>query len=141
SGVPEGFHTVTPYIAVPGIDRVIRFLEATFGATVTEKITQESGRIMHAQVRVGDSPVMLGEPMEGQPSAPGMLYVYVADCDATYRKAIAAGGQSLMEPANMFYGDRHGGVSDPAGNKWWIAQRIENVPHDELQRRARQFHG
>lgn len=137
--IPEGYHTVTPYLTVPKVSEVIEFLKRTFDATSSECHTTPDGRIMHAEVRLGDSVVMLGEPRTPGEARPSNLYVYVADVDATYRRALAAGGKSIMEPANQFYGDRHGGVRDPAGNQWWIATRVEDVAPDELNRRAQEY--
>jgi len=137
--IPDGYHAVTPCLTVPKIAQVIEFLKQTFDAISTECHTTPDGRIMHAEVRIRDSVVMLGEPPTPDAARPSNLYVYVADVDATYKRALAAGGKSVMEPANQFYGDRHGGVLDPAGNQWWIATRVEDVPPDELNRRAQEY--
>lgn len=91
---------------------------------------------MHAEVKIGDSVIMMGEPMGDFKPMPGSIYLYVKDTDATYRKAIQAGAVSIMEPADQFYGDRSAGVKDPLGNFWWIATHIEDVPPEELARRA-----
>jgi uncharacterized glyoxalase superfamily protein PhnB len=136
--VPEGFHTVTPYLVVKGVVRLIEFLKAAFDAVELERTHDSGGRVMHAMVRIGDSVVMMGETIEGFPPMPCSLYLYVPDTDAVYRQAIAAGGVSLMEPADQFYGDRNAGVLDQSGNKWWIATHIEDMPSEELARRARE---
>jgi len=91
---------------------------------------------MHAEVMVGDSPIMLGEPMGQFQPMPASIYVYVPDTDACYQRAIKAGAASLMEPADQFYGDRNAGVRDPAGNVWWIGTHIEDVAPEEIARRA-----
>ncbi len=144
--IPEGSHTVTPYLIVEDAARVIEFAKQTFGANETERMTEPGGRIMHAEIRVGDSLIMLGEPMGKFQPMPTMLYVYVPDTDATYRKALQAGGESVMEPADQFYGDRNAGVKDPCGNMWWIATHKEDVAPEEMRRRAaeamkKQSHG
>ena len=90
----------------------------------------------HAEVRIGDSMVMMGEASDAWKPMPSALYLYVADVDVAYRRALAAGGTSTMEPMDQFYGDRSGGVKDPAGNIWWIATRVENLSREELERRA-----
>lgn len=138
--IPDGYHSITPYLVVPGVMKLLDFLRQGLGATVAEPpMMRPDGAVMHAEVRIGDSIVMMGEPMGDMPAMPATLYLYVPDVDAVYRKALAAGGTSVREPADMFYGDRHGGVKDPSGNVWWIATHIEDVPPDELKRRAAAF--
>ncbi len=134
SPVPANCHTVNPYLIVKDIAGVVAFCEAAFGARVVEK-SDDEGRIAHVQMLVGDSMVMGGEAPSDDWHKPANLYVYVPDCDATYARAVAAGGTSIMEPATMFYGDRHGGVVDPAGNTWWIATHVEDLSSEELARR------
>jgi PhnB protein len=95
-----------------------------------------NNRIAHAEVRIGDSVVMLGEARDGHKPRSCMLYLYVSDADATWQRAVAAGATAGQAPQNQFYGDRSGSVIDPCGNEWWIATRIEDVPPDELRRRA-----
>jgi uncharacterized glyoxalase superfamily protein PhnB len=94
---------------------------------------------MHAELRIADSPVMIADESEYAKATPSALYLYVPDVDATYRQALKAGGESVMEPMDMFYGDRGGCVKDPAGNKWNIATHKEDVPQQELARRAEEF--
>lgn len=134
--IPEGFHTVTPYLVCEGIPRLLDFLPEALGAVELERTVAPSGRVMHALVKVGDSLVMMGEAMEGFPAAPASLYLYVPDVDALYARAVAAGGVSVMEPADQFYGDRNAGVKDPSGNTWWMATHIEDMTPEELTRRA-----
>ena len=131
--VPEGYHTATPYLIVPGVAKVIDFLKETFDAKETERMSRPDGAIMHAEVRIGDSPIMLGEPVGQFGPMPATVYVYVPDTDACYQRALKAGGISLMEPADQFYGDRNAGVRDPSGNVWWIGTHIADVSEDELQ--------
>jgi PhnB protein len=134
--IPDGFHTVTPYLTVPGIPKVIDFLKQAFDAKEIERIQRPDGTVHHAEIKIGDSIVMMGEPQGQWTTRPGVLYVYVDDVDSTYRRAVQAGARSLSEPADMFYGDRSAGVEDPSGNAWWIAKHIEDVAPEELQRRA-----
>jgi uncharacterized glyoxalase superfamily protein PhnB len=96
---------------------------------------------MHASVRVGDSPVMLGEATDEWKPMPCGLHLYVEDTDAAYATAIAAGARSLREPADQFYGDRAAGVVDDAGNQWWIATHVEDVSREEMERRMKQAPG
>lgn len=134
--VPDGYHTVNPYLTVANAAELLDFLKAAFGATELYSHKLPDGGIGHAEVKMGDSIVMIGQAGSDWKPMPASLYVYVPDCDAVYRSAIAAGGVSLSEPKNQFYGDRHGGVKDQAGNQWWIATHIEDVSPEEIARRA-----
>jgi PhnB protein len=135
--IPEGYHSITPYLMVSGVAKLIDFLKKAFGAVETHPpATGPDGRVMHAEVKIGDSMLMMGEPMGKFPEMPGSLYLYVPDIDATYKNALNAGATSLMEPADQFYGDRGAGVKDPYGNVWWIGTHIEDVAPDELAKRA-----
>jgi PhnB protein len=134
--IPEGFHTVTPYLTVENAIGLLAFLKEAFDAKETERLERPDGKIGHAEVRIGDSVVMIGEACGQWKPMPGSLYLYVPDANASYRRAIAAGAKSLMEPADQFYGDRTGGVKDLCGNFWWIATHKEDVPPDELRRCA-----
>jgi uncharacterized glyoxalase superfamily protein PhnB len=138
--IPDGYRTVTPYLVVEGLNKVINFLKSAFNAETKSCVTQPDGSIAHAEVKIGDSFVMLGEARPPWQPMPGAIYLYVDDTDAWYHRAMQAGGTSLLEPADMFYGDRNAGVKDPAGNYWWIATHKEDVPPDEIQRRAAAFH-
>ena len=137
--VPKGFHTVTPYLVVAGVAKLLDFVKDAFDAHEIERHARPDGVVMHAQVRIGDSMIMFGDPTgakeEWQKPLTAALYLYVPDCDKLYRSAIAAGAKSLQEPADMFYGDRHGGVIDPWGNQWWIATHKEDVSPEEIERR------
>ena len=134
--IPEGFHAVTPYLTVPGIPKLVDFLIETFGAKELDRMARPDGTVMHTAVRIGDSLIMMGEPVGEFQAMPAQLYVYVADVDAAYKRALAAGATSVSEPADQFYGDRHGGVRDQAGNLWWIATHKEDVAPDEMAKRA-----
>ena len=134
--IPEGHHTVTPYLAVQGAAKLLDFVKQAFDAKEMYCMRTPDGKIGHAQVRIGDSIVMLSDACGAWPAMPAALYLYVPDTDAVYRSALKAGATSLQEPANQFYGDRNAGVKDPCGNMWWIATHIEDVPPDEMSRRA-----
>jgi uncharacterized glyoxalase superfamily protein PhnB len=139
--IPEGFHSVTPYLTVRGADKVIDFLKKAFGAsTVHEPMKRPDGKIMHATVKIGDSLVMLGEESETMKATPSSLYLYVPNADAVYQLAVKAGGKSEMEPADMFYGDRCGTVTDPSGNSWTIGTHKEDVAPQEMAKRAEEFY-
>jgi uncharacterized glyoxalase superfamily protein PhnB len=137
--IPDGYHTVTPYLTVEGASSLIEFLKEAFDAQETERVVQPDGTIMHAEVRIGDSVVMLSDAMGERKPIPTGIYLYVNDADATYQRALQAGATPMMEPANLFYGDRHGSVKDPSGNYWSIARHIEDVPREELAKRAEAF--
>lgn len=134
--IPEGYHTITPYLVVDDLARQVEFVEKAFGGRTYEAMTDANGKLRHAEAQVGDSRVMMGQSREGHAARGAMLYLYVENTDATYRAAIAAGGKSLLEPMNQFYGDRNAGVEDPNGNQWWIATHVEDVSPEEMQRRA-----
>ncbi|HTQ39338.1 MAG TPA: VOC family protein [Pirellulales bacterium] len=137
--IPENCHAVTPYLVVPNAARLLEFAQQAFGGVVGEKFTRPDGGVLHAQVRIGDSLLMVGEPPAGHHTWPTVLYLYVPDCDATYRQAVAAGGESQTEPTDMFYGDRTASVKDPVGNMWWIATHKEVLTTQEIQQRAAKF--
>lgn len=137
--IPEGFHSVTPYLVVRGVPRLLDFLKQAFDATERFRMPRPDGTIMHAEVRIGDSIVMMGEATGEMQPMPGSMYLYVADTDATYQRALQAGATSSMAPADQFYGDRSAAVTDPMGNRWWIATHREDVPPEELARRAEAF--
>ena len=132
--IPDGYQTVTPYLSVKGATQVIAFLKKAFGAEEISVSKGLNGEILNAEIRLGTSMVMVSDSRDHTPR-PGQLYLYVPDTDAAYRSAVAAGGKSLMEPADQFYGDRNAGVEDTAGNQWWIATRVENVSGEEVSRR------
>jgi PhnB protein len=134
--IPEGYATVTPYLAVRNAEKLLEFIKTVFDAKEVLRMNGPGGRIAHAEVQIGDSKVMLGEPMDDAQVMPAMLNVYVRDCDAVYKKALAAGGKSNRPPADQFYGDRNAQVQDPFGNQWSIATHIEDVSEEETQRRA-----
>jgi len=142
--VPEGYHTVTPYIIVDGGAKALDFYARAFGATERLRIPGAGGKIGHAEITIGDSYIMLADehPEVGALSpttvggSPVTLHVYVADVDAVVAKAVAAGAKLTRPVADQFYGDRVGGVTDPFGHRWSIATHKEDLSTEELQRRA-----
>ncbi|HEX6177955.1 MAG TPA: VOC family protein [Thermoanaerobaculia bacterium] len=135
--IPDGYHTVTPYLLVTDAAKVLDFASRAFGAAEVERHTDDKGRVMHAAARIGDSMIMLGQSSDEWKAMPCMLHLYVPDVDATYKRAIAAGGKSVREPTNEFYGDRSAGVIDECGNQWWIATHVEDVSPEEMQKRMK----
>jgi PhnB protein len=133
--VPEGYRTVTPYLIVKDADKLLTFVRAAFNATVKEEHRTADGSVMHADVIIGDSHVMLGQANEKWRAMPGSIMLYVPDADATYKAALNAGAKSVQEMADQFYGDRSGGVEDPSGVTWWISTHVEDVSPEEMERR------
>jgi uncharacterized glyoxalase superfamily protein PhnB len=132
---PEGFHSVTPYLIVNGAARLLEFVHQAFGADNIYRFDRPDGTVMHASFRIGDSIIECAEARPEFPAMPTGLHLYVADADAVYAKAIAAGAKSLREPADQPYGDREGDVIDPCGNQWYIATHKEHVSDEEMLRR------
>jgi len=122
-GIPEGYHTITPYIITSDAAKLIAFVEKAFGGEVTHK-TVEEGRIRHAEVRIGSSMIMLSQSVREYPPTLIHIYMYIEDCDAVFARAIAAGGTEILPMKDQEYGDRNGGVRDPVGNSWYIGKRL-----------------
>ncbi|HEX9654175.1 MAG TPA: VOC family protein [bacterium] len=137
--IPDGFHTVTPYLLVKGVAQLLDFLKQAFDAKEISRSATPDGTVMHAQMQIGDSFVMMGEAGGQWQPMPGSIYLYVPDTDATYKRALKAGGTSVMEPADQFYGDRNAGVKDAAGNMWWISTHIEDVAPAEMKKREEAY--
>ena len=121
---PEGYSTASPYLIVDGAAGAIEFLKQVLGGVELRRFPDESGRIRHAEVRIGDTVVMLADGAEGWPPVPSNVHVYVSDVDAVYRRALEAGGTSVQEPVKKDDEDKRGGVRDRAGTTWWIATRV-----------------
>jgi len=136
--IPDGYHTVTPYLTLNDPEQVINFLKKAFDAQEIFVMRNEKGKVGHAEVKIGTSIIMVGAARDQWKARPGNFYLYVEDVDAAYKKAIAAGGKSISEVETQFYGDRHGGVEDSEGNNWWVATHVEDVPPEELGRRAKE---
>ena len=139
--VPEGYHTATPYLIVSDADALLRFVTAAFQAKTVEDHRDASGRVVHADIMIGDSHIMLGQANEQWKAQPGTVLLYVPDADATYAAALAAGARSVQEMKTQFYGDRSGGVEDPSGVTWWISTHVEDVAPEELARRMKAARG
>jgi len=136
--IPDGYHTVTPYLTVPDLPKMLEFAKAAFSAHVYEAIADDSGMIRHAEMQIGDSRVMVGQARAEYPATQSKLYLYVESTDDVYQRAIAAGAKSILEPTDQFYGDRNAAVEDPQGNQWWIATHVEDVTPEEMERRAKE---
>ncbi len=135
--VPEGHHTICPYIVTSDVASLIEFTKRAFGATELHVSKRDDGSVMHAEIKIGDSIIMMGQAPDETKKFPAMLHIYMPDVDTVYRRAIEAGAKSIREPADQFYGDRSGGVDDKFGNQWWISTHIEDVSSEEIDRRAK----
>jgi len=136
--VPEGFHTVTPYLVVDNAAGLIDFMQKAFDGKLNFITKDDDDKIVHATVTIGDSTIMISDTMEGTSPQTAMLYLYVEDVDNMFRKAVQAKATSIHEPKNEFYGDRAGAVKDGHGNVWWISTHVEDVDAKELERRSKE---
>jgi PhnB protein len=142
--IPEGYHTMTPYLIVDGAARAIDFYTKIFGATEKMRMPGPGGKVGHAELELGDTMIMLADehPEMGAQAprafggTPVSLMVYVPDVDATVAKATAAGAKVVRKVENQFYGDRMGTIEDPFGHRWHVATHVEDVSPDELAKRA-----
>jgi PhnB protein len=144
--IPTGYHTATPYLALNDCARAIDFYKKAFGAQEVMRMEAPNGRIGHAEIKIGDSVIMLADEMPGGTSrAPSSLggttaglFLYVADVDASYKRAVDAGAKAEMQPADMFWGDRFGTLTDPFGHSWSLATHKEDVAPEEMRKRMQQ---
>lgn len=121
---PDTYNSVSPYLIVSDAEGTLRFLEATFDAAVLLRVPGEEGRLRHSEARIDDTVVMIADSMPGWPPMPAHVHVYVADVDATYRRALKAGATSVQEPLKKDDADKRGGVKDVGGTTWWIATKV-----------------
>jgi PhnB protein len=143
--IPEGFHTITAQLTLDDAPRAIEWYRKALGAEEVSRHTGPDGKIMHAEIRIGDSRIMLNDAIMGGkgPKAiggsPASLWVYVEDCDSLFNRAVAEGGQVRMPMGDQFWGDRCGGFVDPSGYAWTIATRKEDLTREEMNQRADEF--
>ena len=133
--IPDGYHTVTPYLVVADAETQIDFLKRAFVAEETYRHHDDKGKVTHAEVRVGNSVLMIGQARDQWTPKPAMFYLYVEDVDAVYKRVVASGEKPIQQPADQAYGDRSGGVEDSQGNQWWVGTHIEDVSPEEIERR------
>ncbi len=133
--IPDGYHTVTPYLPVAKLKQLIQFLERAFDAEA-QVMPGPDGEPRHAEIKLGTSRLMAGQAQGEHQAMPQQLYLYLPDVDATYARCLAAGATALSPPSTQFYGDRHAAVIDSNGNHWWIATHVEDVSPEEMERRA-----
>jgi PhnB protein len=145
--IPDGYHTATPYLTVHDGAGAIEFYKRVFGATETLRLAEPSGKVGHAEIKIGDSTIMLADEMpecnHRSPrtlgGAPGGICLYVEDADAVFERAVAAGAEVRSPMTDQFYGDRSGTVIDPFGHVWTIATHKEDVPPEEITRRFEDY--
>jgi PhnB protein len=144
--VPEGYHTVTPYLTVKNAARAIDFYKRAFGAKEIMRMDGPQGKIAHAELRIGDSMIMLGDEIPGMGNkAPeslggttGGVFLYVDNVDSLYDQAVTAGAKADSRPADMFWGDRYGKLTDPFGHSWSIGTHKEDVAPEEMKKRIQE---
>lgn len=147
--IPEGYKGATPYLCVNGGDSAIDFYKKAFGATETMRIAAPGGKIGHAEIKIGEAPIMLADEFPEYDSrspqalggSPVIIYLYVKDVDTTVSQAVEAGAKVVTPVEDQFYGDRAGKLEDPFGHVWYIATHKEDVPAEEIQKRAAAMFG
>jgi PhnB protein len=145
--IPKGYHTVTPSIVVAGAAKAIDFYKKALGAEEIMRFPGPDGKIMHAEIRIGDSVIMLGDeaPEHGSRGprtiggTPVSFFIYGENVDAAWKRAVDAGAKPIMPLENQFWGDRTGCLEDPFGHHWWLAQHLEDLTPEELQKGAETF--
>jgi PhnB protein len=143
--VPEGYNTVSPYLAVDDAEQAIEYYKKAFGAEETVRMDTPDGRIGHAELKIGDSHVMLSDPFPQASTTPpntlggtsGSIFMYVDDVDSVVQKAVDAGATVTMEVADQFWGDRFGSITDPFGHSWSIATHVEDLTPEEIEERGK----
>lgn len=141
--VPEGYRTITPYLVVKGAARAIEFYKQAFGASEILRVPGPNNSVMHAEIRLGDSVIMLADEMPGGPyrspdafgGSPVSLMIYIEDVDDVFSKALSLGAKQVRAVEDQFYGDRSGNLIDPFGHVWTVATHVEDVSPEEMQRR------
>ena len=145
NAVPKGFHTITPQLVLDNAAKTIDWYVKALGAKEVSRSLGPDGKVMHAELWIGNSPFMVNDAMMGAkgPQAlggsPASFWIYVDDADALFNRAVSSGAKVQMPMADQFWGDRAGSIADPGGYSWWIATRKEDLTHDEIRKRADEF--
>jgi PhnB protein len=140
--IPEGYHSISPSLTCKNAARAIEFYKSVFGATEVMRMPGPEGKIMHAELKIGDSIIFINDDFPGMAEAPTpgvtpslFMFLYTEDVDSVYNRAVSMGSMVVMPLENMFWGDRYGKVMDPFGHQWGIAQHVEDVAPQEMKRR------
>jgi len=140
--IPEGYHSISPSLTCKNAARAIEFYKSVFGATEVMRMPGPEGKIMHAELKIGDSIIFINDEIPGMAEAPApgvtpslFMFLYTEDVDSVYNRAVSMGSMVVMPLENMFWGDRYGKVMDPFGHQWGIAQHVEDVAPQEMKRR------
>ena len=133
--IPDEYHTIQAYLIVDGAAKLIDFIKSAFDGQERSRMPGPDGKVMHAELQIGDSVLMLADANDAIEAMPATVLLYVDGVDAVYKQALAAGATSVRGPEDMFYGDRSAGVRDPFGNRWWIHTHVEDVQPEEMERR------
>ena len=136
--VPPGYQTVTPHLTINGAAEAIEFYKKAFGAEERSRAPAPDGKIMHAEIKIGDSIIMLNDAMGGFPANQSSLHLYVPDADALWKRATDAGAKVAMPLADQVWGDRYGALTDKWGNRWSSATHKEDVPPQEMEKRMQE---
>lgn len=144
--IPSGYHSVTPYLTISGASQAIDFYKQAFGAREVSRMAGPDGKIGHAELKIGDSMIMITDEMpRGSSRSPQSLggssvgiFLYVEDVDSVFKRAVEAGAKSEMQPQDMFWGDRFGKLVDPFGHQWALATHVEDIQPQEMEKRARE---
>ena len=144
--VPEGYHSLTPAITCKDAGRAIDFYKQAFGATEIMRMPGPGGRVMHAELRIGDSVIFVSDEFPGMAAAPtpgaipsSYVFLYTEDVDTVFNRAVAAGAQPTMPVTDMFWGDRYGKLTDPFGHSWGLSTHVEDVAPEEMARRSAEW--
>ena len=142
--VPEGYHTITPQLTLDNAAQTIEWYKKALGAQELDRSVGPDGKIMHAELKIGDSRIMVNDVMMGKGprdfgGSPASLWLFVEDCDQLFNRAVGAGAKVKMEMQDQFWGDRGGAVADPEGYTWWIATRKQDFTKEEMNQRAAEF--
>lgn len=145
--IPAGYHSVTPYLVLDDANGAIEFYKKAFGAKELARMNGPGGKVGHAEIKIGDSIVMVADEMPGpgprsarkMGGSPVGLYLYVEDVDSVFNRAVGEGAKPDMPPRDMFWGDRYGKLTDPYGHQWSLATHVEDIQPQEMEKRAREF--
>jgi PhnB protein len=145
NSIPQGYHSLTPYLVVNDANRAIEYYKQAFKAKETVRMAGPGGKVGHAELKIGDSMLMLSDEMPGNRSpqslggSPVSIFLYVEDVDSVFNEAVKAGAKADMPPQDMFWGDRFGKLTDPFGHSWALATHIEDVAPEEMKKRSQAF--